>query len=272
MKNLLITVFVFSTIMSFAQKQNKDQQIKDQQVKIDTLTKANEKLTASNKALSTKSDSLSKELGKYFGLYTVIKDKVVKKDFDPAKMTVIIDSLKAGRDSLTLKAAAASVNADAGKKQTAQIDSLRKETEGLLYTVNLLRGKPAKSPAEPKEFIGTWSFVLRKVKIDGQSPRAGIVDVSDEPLAKTAGPLETNPIVSVIFVDGEIAEFTFKNGEKSKCFYEVVNFNKTKSYYIDFKGTKTDIRVYFMNTAVGPRISFQVPGVEGVYFFGQMTQ
>jgi hypothetical protein len=273
MKTKIFLMLMLSSCIAFGQsKKEMEQAQKEALAKIDTLKKSNAALASANKNLTTASDSLAKELEKYFGLYTVIKNKVVKKDFDPAKMATIIDSLKAGRDSLTLKAASAALNADAGKKQMAQIDSLRKETEGLLFTVNLLRGKPAKSPQDVKQFIGTWSLVLRKVKVTGQAPRSGIVDISDEPVAKTASPLEVNPITQVTFIDAEFAEFTFKNGEKGKGYYVIDNFSPTKSYFIDFKGTKADFRMYFMNTLVGPRISFEVPGSTGVYYFGQMTQ
>lgn len=273
MKTKIILLLMLCATAAFGQsKKEMEQAQKNAQAKLDTLTKANAALTSTNKSLVAKSDSLAKELEKYFGLYTVIKDKVVKKEFDPAKMSAIIDSLKAGRDSLTLKAASAAVNADANKQQTMLVDSLRKETEGLLYTVNLLRGKPAKSPQDVKQFIGTWSLVTRKVKITGQTPRSGIVDISDEPVAKTASPLELNPIMQITFIDAEFAEFTFKNGDKGKCYYVIDNFSPTKSYFIDFKGTKADFRMYFMNTVVGPRISFEIPGTTGVYYFGQMTQ
>ncbi len=271
MKNIILLLFLFGITGSFAQSKKEKEQAaqaaqKNMQAKVDSLSKSNEELTAANKGLTSKTDSLSKSLATYFGLYTVIKDKVVKKDFDPGRMAHIIDSLKAGRDSLTLKAAAAGVN------KRSEIDSLTKETQGLLYTVNLLRGKPAKSPTDVKQFVGTWSLVLRKVKVHGQSPRAGLIDISDEPVEKTATPLETNPITQITFIDNEFAEFTFLNGEKGKCYYVIEGFNPTKSYHIDFKGTKADIRMYFMNTVVGPRISFEVPGAAGVYYFGQMTQ
>ena len=273
MKTKIFLILLLSTSAVFGQsKKEKEQAQKDAVAKVDTLTKSNAALTLANKNLTTKSDSLSKEVEKYFGLYKVIKDKVVKKDFDPVKMAVIIDSLKAGRDSLTLKAASAALNADASKKQKAQIDSLRKQTEGLLYTVNLLRGKPAKSPQDVKEFIGTWGLVLRKVKITGQTPRSGIIDISDEPSGKAETPLEANPITQITFIDAEFAEFTFRDGEKGKGYYVIDNFSPTKSYFIDFKGTKADFRMYFMNTLAGPRISFEVPGTTGVFYFGQMTQ
>jgi len=276
MRTLFILILSLAVIDVAGQsKKEKEQAQKDMQAKVDTLTKANSALTVANANLEKKSDSLSADLEKYYGLYAVIKDKVVKTDFDPAEMSTIIDSLKAGRDSLTLQLAAATVTKGGQPMDSLtalKIDSLKKETEGLLYTVNLLRGKPAKSPSDPKEFIGSWNLMLRKVKVTGQSPRSGIVDISDEPVAKSAGPLELNPLQGVNFIDHEFAEFTFKDGTKGKCYYVIEGFSPTKSYYIDFKGTKADIRMYFMNTAVGPRISFEVPGVQGVYYFGQMIQ
>lgn len=114
--------------------------------------------------------------------------------------------------------------------------------------------------------------MLRKVKVTGQPPRSGIIDVTDEPIGKTAGPLENNPITGITFLDAEFAEFTFKDGTKGKGYYVIEGFSTTKSYYIDFKGVKADFRMYFMNTLVGPRISFEIPGAQGVYYFGQMTQ
>jgi hypothetical protein len=265
---LLLVLFVTATMVYGQSKKEKEQAQKDQQAKIDTLTKHNASLKAANESLKHQQDSLKKEYDKYHKLYTVIEEKVVKKPFDPARMSAIIDSLKAGRDSLTLKAAA--LAAGGGSKK--EIDSLRKETEGLLYTVNLLRGKPAKSPGSEKEFVGTWNLILRKVRISGDSPRAGIIDVSEEAPSKTAAALETNPITAITFIDHEFAEFTFKNGEKGKCYYVINEFSATHPYSIDFKGTKADIRMYFMNTQVGSRISFEIPNTKGTYYFGQMVQ
>lgn len=268
MKNFVVLVLVFGTLSAFGQKQKE----KDMQAKIDTLTKANTALTASNKALSTQSDSLSKELEKYFGLYTVIKDKVVKTDFDPAKMSQIIDSLRAGRDSLSLSAASSIMLSDSIKTLYKTFDSLRKENTGLLYAVNLLKGGSATSPTNLQDFTGIWNIITRKVKVVGESPRAAIIDISAEPVAKGAVFLDSFSLTTVNFLDKEFAELTFSNGEKGKCYYVITDFSKTKPYYIDFKGTKADFRMYFMNSAAGTRISFQIPGTEPKFYFGQMTK
>lgn len=265
MKNFMILIFLLLAVASFAQKKGKDKA----PAQPDTVA---QKLTAENKALTEKNDSLSKELEKYFGLYAVIRDKVVKMDFDPTKMSKIIDSLQAGRQELSLSAASSVMLRDSIKKIIVGYDSIRKENTGLLYAVNLLKGGPATNPTDPKDFTGTWTLILRKIKVTGESSRSGLVDISSEPLPKTATFLEGNLIATVNFIDKEFAEFTFNNGEKGKCYYVINEFSKTKPYYIDFKGTKADIRMYFMNTVSGPRISFQIPGVEGQYYFGQITK
>jgi hypothetical protein len=64
-------------------------------VKIDSLTVA-------NRILAFKADSLSKEVKKYFGVYTVIKDKLIHYNFNPVKISYLIDSLKTTKDSITM--------------------------------------------------------------------------------------------------------------------------------------------------------------------------
>jgi len=61
-------------------------------VKIDSLTKVSQHLTV-------QLDSVSKELVKYQGVYTTLKEKVIHYNFDPSRTGVLIDSLKASRDS-----------------------------------------------------------------------------------------------------------------------------------------------------------------------------
>jgi len=275
MKTFAILLLLLCSLSTFAQKQKE----KDMQAKIDTLTKANATLTeanatltSSNKTLTTKTDSLDKEFDKYFGLYTVIKDKVVKTDFDPEKMAQIIDSLQAGRQSLTLQAASGVMLADSIKSLIEVNDSLRKENTGLLYAVNLLKGGTATSPTNLTDFTGNWNIVSRKVKLVGEASKGAIIDISAEPVVKGASFLDSYAVTSVNFLDKEFAELTFSNGEKGKCYYVITDFSKTKPYYIDFKGTKADFRMYFMNATAGVRVSFQVPGAEGKYYFGQMTK
>jgi hypothetical protein len=269
MKKILTLLFIIMALTTFGQKQKS----KDLQAQIDTLTKENQSLAASGKSLAATSDSLSKELEKYLEMYTVIKNQVVKYDFDPAKMASIIDSLKTGRDSLVNLTSSSKLSSpDSIKLLKRANDSIRKENEGLMYAVNLLRGGTTTNPTDLKDFTGTWKLILRKVSITGDSPRSGIIDISSDPVEKTAGFLEVNTITSVTFLDNEFADLIFSNGEKGKCYFVISEFSKTKPYYIDFKGTKADFRMYFTNTSAGPRISFQIPGTQGKFYFGQMTK
>ncbi len=272
MKNISVLLIMFLACHAFGQKK-KDKE-KDAQAKMDTLTLANKALSDSNKKLTSKSDSISKELEKYYSLYTVIKEKVVKKEFNPARMSKIIDSLRTGRDSaINLSGASKKQLQDSIKRFRHINDSLRKDVDGLRYAVNLLKGQPNKSPSDPTDFTGPWNLILRKVKIIGQAPRSGIIDASAEPVnPKATSFLENNRITGISFLDKEFAELTFTNGEKGKCYFVISEFSKTNPYYIDFKGTKADFRMYFTNTVIGTRISFQVPDADGMYYFGEMTR
>ena len=101
-----------------------------------------------------------------------------------------------------------------------------------------MRGKTGVSPTDPKDFVGVWNVMLRKVKMEGQAPRAAILDITSESVAKTAGLLESSPLTTIHFLDNEFAELTFANGEKGKCYFVVNEFSKVKPCYIDFKGQK----------------------------------
>jgi Tfp pilus assembly protein PilN len=88
--SLLLLLVVFQGI-----GQKKKNKVDPRDAQIDTLTQTN--------ALLTKQvDSLSKEMEVYYGLYTVIKEKVMKKDFEPARFDVIVDSVRSSRDSANL--------------------------------------------------------------------------------------------------------------------------------------------------------------------------
>jgi putative oligomerization/nucleic acid binding protein len=91
MRTFILSLLLFATLQGYGQKKKK---VDPRDVQIDTLTKAN--------ALLTKQlDSVSREQKLYYGVYTTIKEKVLLKDFDPVKLPLIIDSLRASRDSAT---------------------------------------------------------------------------------------------------------------------------------------------------------------------------
>jgi hypothetical protein len=74
---------------AFCQKKGK---VDPKDLKIDSLTKA-------SAALTLQVDSITKELGIYYNVYTTLKEKVFKYNFDPAKTSNLIDSLRTTRDS-----------------------------------------------------------------------------------------------------------------------------------------------------------------------------
>jgi hypothetical protein len=86
---ILLCCSFMATSQVFGKKKSKEE----------TTDVISDSLTKANQALTLKADSLSVELAKYFGVYTVIKEKVIHYDFDPAKMSFLIDSLKTSRDS-----------------------------------------------------------------------------------------------------------------------------------------------------------------------------
>jgi len=91
MKKIVVLLLVLVSIsQAFSQKKGK---VDPEKVAIDSLTKV-------NKALSAQLDTVSKDRELYYGLYTVIKEKVIKYNFDPAKAAFLIDSLKQGRESM----------------------------------------------------------------------------------------------------------------------------------------------------------------------------
>lgn len=95
---------------------------------IDSLTKASALYSSQADSLLILSDSLSKDRVKYYALYTAIKEKVLKRDFDPTKLPQIIDSLAAGRESaiagITASSVAVKDTLAALKKENAQMKQL----------------------------------------------------------------------------------------------------------------------------------------------------
>ena len=88
-KYIILVLALFFTFQAYSQKKGKED---SKDLKIDSLTRVSDSLTM-------KLDTTSKNLKVYYGLYTTIKEKVLKHDFDPASLSQIIDSLAARRDS-----------------------------------------------------------------------------------------------------------------------------------------------------------------------------
>jgi len=101
---LLLLVVVAAQV--FGQKKKKQS---EEEIRIDSLTTAVSTLTLQLDSVSGQLDSVSKDYTKYFSVYTVVRDSVIKYNFDPSKTTALIDSLKTSRNS-----AFAEVNAVTG--------------------------------------------------------------------------------------------------------------------------------------------------------------
>lgn len=89
-KVYLLLMAVLLILQANGQKMNKEEMM----LKIDSLNKANQNLSA-------QLDSVSNEKELYFGMYEVVKEKVIKNDFNPAEMDDIIDSMKININSNT---------------------------------------------------------------------------------------------------------------------------------------------------------------------------
>jgi hypothetical protein len=98
---ILLLMFVIATTAFSQEKEEKDKkEKKEKKEKIDPEQAAIDSLTKANATLSATLDSVTKDRQLYYGLYTVIKDKVIKYNFNPARAAFLIDSLKQGRESI----------------------------------------------------------------------------------------------------------------------------------------------------------------------------
>ena len=93
MKTFILILFIFLAASPvFGQKKSKGD-TKDAQ--IDSLTQV-------SKSLTLQLDSAKTELVKYASVYNTLKEKVFHYNFDPTKLSFLIDSLRAYNDSTSL--------------------------------------------------------------------------------------------------------------------------------------------------------------------------
>ena len=123
MKTLITILFVFlASLPAFSQKKSKAD---PRDAQIDSLTQM-------SKSLALQLDSVNGELIKYNSVYTTIKEKVFHYNFDPTKLSFLIDSLRAFNDST-------SVLLSSVPKSTASADSVNlliKENTMLKATID----------------------------------------------------------------------------------------------------------------------------------------
>jgi hypothetical protein len=109
MKKLILFFLLLMSVQVFGQKKGK---VDPRDLQIDSLTKMTRWLTAqldsvslSSEELTMKLDAVTAERDKYLGVYTTVRDRVVKYEFDPAATSRVLDSLEAHRDSTMTGAA-----------------------------------------------------------------------------------------------------------------------------------------------------------------------
>jgi len=120
---LLLIVFFASHVYGKDKKDAKD-------LKIDSLTTA-------NTLLKYQLDSVTRNYEAYVMVYVVVRDSIIKHDFDPSTTAVLIDSLKTSRNSAFAKVDAVTASLKDSisillvdnKKLQATIDSLSVKKE-----------------------------------------------------------------------------------------------------------------------------------------------
>lgn len=97
--NKLILTLALAVLCAPAFGQKKKGKEDPMQLRIDSLTQVNATLAEANAALTLRADSLGKEAVKYKGVYTAVKEKVLKYEFPPERTPELIDSLATVRQS-----------------------------------------------------------------------------------------------------------------------------------------------------------------------------
>jgi hypothetical protein len=122
MKIFLSMLLLLACMQGSAQRKNKTD---PRDAQIDTLNKT-------NKMLTMQVDSLSKDRALYYGLYEVIKEKVLLTDFNPARFDMIVDSVRSSRDSATILAGApVAALRDSLSTMTSQNMQLKEKVDSL---------------------------------------------------------------------------------------------------------------------------------------------
>jgi len=108
MKFFITVLFVF--LAAFPVIGQKKSKVDPKDAQIDSLTRV-------SKSLTLQLDSISGELIKYISVYNTVKEKVFHYNFEPTRLSFLIDSLKAFNDST-------SVLLSGVPKSTASADSM----------------------------------------------------------------------------------------------------------------------------------------------------
>jgi cell division protein FtsB len=154
MKALMSLLLLLVVFQGMGQKKKK---VDPRDAQIDTLTQ-------SNAFLTKEVDSLTKELEVYYGLYTVIKEKVMKKDFEPARFEVIVDSVQSSRDSANILTQAPIAGL---KDSVALLSKENKELQAKVDELTVISQDKTKLVAELKDLKSLLdSKVITQIEYD----------------------------------------------------------------------------------------------------------
>jgi hypothetical protein len=220
-------------------------------------------------------DSIRTRYLQYDTMYSVIKEKYIGFDFKPANVVRVVDSLRAKRDSTLIKSAMsnnAKTDSISEKTDIAQlvsastnqdlIDSLQEEINHFRFVFEQYFADGT-IPQSQNDLIGIWKVRLQWFELANESEKTGLY-------LKPAG--SNNPyLISIQFVDTELAELTLNSGAKVKCFYKVNSFSKDKPYSIDFsKWKEVDNRLFISPSSTG-ELNVSYKKGDG-YFYGFMRK
>jgi hypothetical protein len=265
-KATLVMTVVFLLVACFAQAQSKKdlenelaktKTEKDSVQKVAMMTKV--KLDSTIKAY----DSVYKAFLVYESVYKTLAEKVTRYAFDPTKTAIVIDSLRAKRDSLIAGSDRKTLAArDSLKKVSWLRDSLVNDANNLRYVVAQCIGKGT-IPRIQSELNGTWTLNFQWYELSNDSLKTGI--------NLRPSPTEYPVAIKIVFIDQEMAEVTLSNATTVKCFYKITGFSADKPYIIELsRGADLNVRLSANPTGYG---ELQVSYKKGNgYFSGYMRK
>ncbi len=110
-------------------------------------------------------------------------------------------------------------------------------------------------PRSEEDFMGEWQFFINPIFIKQDSLYRGLVTYSRMNLSDD---ILKGMIKQITFMEDELANILYYDGNNEKCFFEVNNFSKTNTYSIHFD-RKDEINIELMVTHLpnGIQVSYQ---------------
>ena len=161
MKNSILIFLVILTGAVNVNGQNK----KDLELKVDELRTEVDSLKGDYSNLSMMHDSTIAELASYQGMYDVVREKVLKYDFNPEDFDGIVDSLISGNDSVfTVLMEGSEVLRDTISLMSDNIEILHAQIDSQKVEIEVLEAKVVELSG-PQAMVTDEQFeALKKLK------------------------------------------------------------------------------------------------------------